>query len=80
MHTHANQHTCLILCCLIVTLRSLALGDTHLPSFEIVLLFIDAIFINSVAEQHVSSTSEILVGVSLASLVCVCLFGGSDTI
>ena len=51
-----------------------------LPSFEIVLLFIDAIFINSVAERHVSSASEILVGVCLASLVCVCLYGGSDTI
>lgn len=79
-HMHAQTHVPHSMFSLIVTVQSLALGYIHPLSFVIDLLVIDAIFINSVAKQHVSHTSENLVAICLASSAHVCLFGGSDTI
>lgn len=58
-HTPPQTHISHFMFSLIVTLQSLALGYSHPPSFVIDLLFIDAIFINSIAKQLVSQTSGI---------------------
>lgn len=77
MHTHspihAQTHMPHPMLILTVTMKSLALGNIHPPSFVIDLLFIDAIFINSIAKQHVSHANENLVAICLASSAHLCL-------